>query len=36
MDPAVHDMAKLSTCTSCQFTEDFSNYWTAGESLCMS
>ncbi|CAP60866.1 uncharacterized protein PODANS_0_510, partial [Podospora anserina S mat+] len=20
---------KLSTCTSCQFTEDFSNYWTA-------
>ncbi len=24
-----HDLAKLSTCTSCQFTEDFSNYWTA-------
>ncbi|KAI1488789.1 hypothetical protein F5X96DRAFT_684688 [Biscogniauxia mediterranea] len=24
-----HDLAALSTCTSCQFTEDFSNYWTA-------
>jgi hypothetical protein len=22
-------MPKLSTCTTCQFTEDFSNYWTA-------
>lgn len=29
MDPATHDLAALSTCTSCQFTEDFSNYWTA-------
>lgn len=29
MEPASHDLAKLSTCTSCQFTEDFSNYWTA-------
>ncbi|KAK4460641.1 hypothetical protein QBC42DRAFT_253217 [Cladorrhinum samala] len=29
MDPADHDLAALSTCTSCQFTEDFSNYWTA-------
>jgi len=29
MDPAGHDLAALSTCTSCQFTEDFSNYWTA-------
>ncbi|KAL5437232.1 hypothetical protein PMIN07_011926, partial [Paraphaeosphaeria minitans] len=24
-----HDLAKLSTCTSCQPSEDFSNYWTA-------
>lgn len=24
-----HDLVKSSTCTSCQFTEDFSNYWTA-------
>ena len=23
------DMPGNSTCTSCQFTEDFSNYWTA-------
>lgn len=30
MDPAKgHDLVKGSTCTSCQFTEDFSNYWTA-------
>ncbi|KAF2262422.1 hypothetical protein CC78DRAFT_554536 [Lojkania enalia] len=29
MDPKTHDLASLSTCTSCQFTEDFSNYWTA-------
>lgn len=29
MDPANHDPAKLSTCTSCQFKEDKSNYWTA-------
>ncbi|TPX15346.1 uncharacterized protein E0L32_004623 [Thyridium curvatum] len=29
MDPANHDLAALSTCTTCQFTEDFSNYWTA-------
>ena len=30
MDPkAGHDMVKMSTCTSCQFSEDFSNYWTA-------
>lgn len=28
MDPA-NDMPKLSTCTTCQFSEDFSNYWTA-------
>lgn len=30
MDPkAGHDLVKGSTCTTCQFTEDFSNYWTA-------
>lgn len=30
MTPASgHDLVKDSTCTSCQFTEDFSNYWTA-------
>lgn len=30
MDPAKgHDLAKLSKCTTCQMSEDFSNYWTA-------
>jgi hypothetical protein len=29
MLPETHDPAKLSTCTSCTFSEDFSNYWTA-------
>ncbi|KAK4228702.1 hypothetical protein QBC38DRAFT_414278 [Podospora fimiseda] len=30
MDHAAgHDLVAQSTCTSCQFTEDFSNYWTA-------
>jgi hypothetical protein len=29
MDPAMHDLPTLSTCTSCIFTEDLSNYWTA-------
>lgn len=29
MDPASHDLPTLSTCTTCQFTEDLSNYWTA-------
>jgi hypothetical protein len=29
MDPATHDLITASTCTSCTFTEDFSNYWTA-------
>ncbi len=29
MDPANHDLVKDSTCTSCTFSEDFSNYWTA-------
>ncbi|KAK4646043.1 hypothetical protein QC761_206880 [Podospora bellae-mahoneyi] len=28
MDPSL-DLPELSTCTSCQFAEDFSNYWTA-------
>ena len=26
MDPATHDPAALSTCTSCSFVEDLSNY----------
>ncbi|KAL1876174.1 hypothetical protein VTK73DRAFT_9612 [Phialemonium thermophilum] len=29
MDPADHDLPSLSTCTTCTFSEDFSNYWTA-------
>ncbi len=29
MDPATHDLPTISTCTSCVFTEDLSNYWTA-------
>ncbi|KAK7755511.1 hypothetical protein SLS62_002443 [Diatrype stigma] len=29
MDPASHDLPAESTCTSCTFSEDFSNYWTA-------
>ncbi|KAF2824445.1 hypothetical protein CC86DRAFT_421016 [Ophiobolus disseminans] len=29
MDHAVHDLPAASTCTSCTFSEDFSNYWTA-------
>ncbi|OIW25765.1 hypothetical protein CONLIGDRAFT_663429 [Coniochaeta ligniaria NRRL 30616] len=29
MDPAAHDLPAASTCTSCTFSEDFSNYWTA-------
>jgi len=29
MAPAQYDPAKLSTCTSCTYSEDFSNYWTA-------
>ncbi|KAK3392693.1 hypothetical protein B0H63DRAFT_504766 [Podospora didyma] len=29
MDPATHDPVKTSSCTSCTFAEDFSNYWTA-------
>jgi len=29
MDPTAHDPPTLSTCTTCQFVEDMSNYWTA-------
>jgi hypothetical protein len=29
MPPVTHDLANSSTCTSCTFSEDFSNYWTA-------
>jgi hypothetical protein len=29
MDPVAHDLPSSSTCTSCTFSEDFSNYWTA-------
>lgn len=29
MTPASHDPPTLSTCTSCTYSEDFSNYWTA-------
>lgn len=29
MDPNNHDPATMSTCTSCTFAQDKSNYWTA-------
>ncbi|KAF2713798.1 hypothetical protein K504DRAFT_498587 [Pleomassaria siparia CBS 279.74] len=29
MDPKTHDLPTASSCTSCTFSEDFSNYWTA-------
>lgn len=29
MDPDTHDLVTKSGCTSCTFSEDFSNYWTA-------
>jgi len=29
MTPVEHDLAKQSTCTSCSFLQDKSNYWTA-------
>lgn len=29
MDPEGHDLVSQSTCTSCSFVEDLSNYWTA-------
>jgi hypothetical protein len=28
MRPTAHDPPTLSTCTSCTYSEDFSNYWT--------
>ncbi|KAL2142017.1 hypothetical protein VTI28DRAFT_1707 [Corynascus sepedonium] len=29
MTPVEYDPSELSTCTTCSFSEDFSNYWTA-------
>jgi hypothetical protein len=29
MNPTTHDLPSVSNCTSCSFSEDFSNYWTA-------
>ncbi|KAK0710793.1 hypothetical protein B0H67DRAFT_492988 [Lasiosphaeris hirsuta] len=29
MEPVAHDLAEKSTCTSCSFVQDLSNYWTA-------
>ncbi|XDG05584.1 hypothetical protein ABKA04_005199 [Annulohypoxylon sp. FPYF3050] len=29
MDPGTHDLVNESTCTTCTYSEDFSNYWTA-------
>ena len=29
MDPSQMNPANISTCTSCTFAEDMSNYWTA-------
>jgi len=29
MDPTSYDPSALSTCTSCTYADDFSNYWTA-------
>lgn len=29
MAPDAHDLPSQSTCTSCVYSEDFSNYWTA-------
>ena len=29
MAPGTHDPSTSSTCTSCTYSEDFSNYWTA-------
>ncbi|KAH8900759.1 hypothetical protein GQ53DRAFT_776463 [Thozetella sp. PMI_491] len=29
MDPSNHDLVSGSTCTSCTYADDFSNYWTA-------
>lgn len=29
MDASRHDISTESTCTTCTFADDFSNYWTA-------
>jgi hypothetical protein len=29
MTPGTYDPSKVSTCTSCTYSDDFSNYWTA-------
>lgn len=29
MDPSIMDPSTASTCTTCTYSEDFSNYWTA-------
>ncbi len=29
MEPVTYDLVKRSTCTSCSFVQDLSNYWTA-------
>ena len=29
MDPTKNDLGSEATCTTCTFSEDFSNYWTA-------
>ena len=29
MKPLEYDPSTISTCTTCDFSEDFSNYWTA-------
>lgn len=29
MEPVDYDLPSESTCTTCSFSEDFSNYWTA-------
>jgi hypothetical protein len=29
MDPVSYDIPETATCTTCTFSEDFSNYWTA-------
>lgn len=29
MEPVAYDLPSRSSCTSCTFSEDFSNYWTA-------
>ncbi|KAL2182251.1 hypothetical protein L209DRAFT_738639 [Thermothelomyces heterothallicus CBS 203.75] len=34
MDPETHDLVRDSTCTTCTFSEDFSNYWTAVLYFC--